>query len=200
MHPKLTGEAYDEITHLWESDSFNRENGVGAHRISLSFIEGSGKALDVGCGCNSRLMELLISSGFEYEGLDVSEKTISIIKNRNPDITFHHADICDWKNSQQYDFITAWDSIWHVPLNEQEQVLRKLTSALNKGGVLLFSFGGMEEASEHTNNEMGPTVYYATLGTNRYLKLLTQLGCIIRHLEYDQYPESHAYIIVQKLV
>ncbi len=28
--------------------------------------------------------------------------------------------------------------------------------------------------------------------------LLAEAGCICRHLEYDQYPELHLYIIAQK--
>ena len=30
------------------------------------------------------------------------------------------------------------------------------------------------------------------------LKLIDECGCICRHLEYDQYLESHLYLIVQK--
>ena len=65
--------------------------------------------------------------------------------------------------------------------------------------MLIFSFGGTEEPDEHTNELMGPEVYYATLGTNSYLKLIADGGCICMHLEYDQYPESHAYMIVKKI-
>jgi hypothetical protein len=28
--------------------------------------------------------------------------------------------------------------------------------------------------------------------------VLSEAGCICRHLEYDQYPESHLYLIAQK--
>jgi hypothetical protein len=45
---------------------------------------------------------------------------------------------------------------------------------------------------------MGPEVYYSTLGTQGFLSLLLQLGCQIKHLEYDQHPELHTYLIVEK--
>ena len=90
------------------------------------------------------------------------------------------------------------DSIWHIPLEQQAAVLTKLVANLNPGGVLIFSFGGTETADEHCDATMGPQVYYSTLGTHGFLDLLIKLGCSCRHLEFDQYPELHAYLIVQK--
>ena len=199
MHPKLTGEAYDKITHLWRNDRFNKENGMAQHKKSLAFFEARGRALDVGCGCSGRLAEFLSKEGFLYEGLDVSGEMINLARRQCPDVTFHQENICEWSIPKKYEFITAWDSLWHVPLEQHEQVISKLVSALSTGGVFRFSFGGTEEPDEHTNELMGPEVYYATLGTNSYLQLIADRGCICLHLEYDQYPELHAYMIVKKI-
>jgi len=198
MHPKLIGKAYDEITHLWNPDRFNAQNGIAQHQRALTFVDSRGKALDVGCGCNRRVLDYLDNEGFKYEGLDVSEKTIKLARQQHPEVVFYHEDICEWEITQKYDFITAWDSLWHIPLNEHQHVISKLLSALNPSGVLIFSFGGLEEPDEHTNQLMGPTVYYSTLGTFAYLRLVTELGGIIRHFEFDQYPEPHAYIVLQR--
>ena len=73
-----------------------------------------------------------------------------------------------------------------------------LIASLSSGGVLIFSCGGTEQAGEHSNTAMGPEVYYASMGINGFTELLLNAGCTIRHLEYDQYPELHAYFIVQK--
>ncbi len=198
MNPQEIGQIYDKITHLWESEDFNRKNGIEQHKRALSFAKNKGRALDVGCGCTGRFIDLLQNEGFSPEGVDVSEKMINLARERHPNIVFHHQDICEWDIEETYDFITAWDSIWHIPLKQQEKVLKKLVSSLNKDGVMIFSFGGTDEQGEHTDNFMGPEVYYSTLGTNGFLNLLMNLGCIFRHLEYDQYPELHTYLIVQK--
>jgi len=143
MNPSDIGKAYDQITHLWTRDAFDRANGITAHRKALQFVTTHrGVALDVGCGCTGRFAELLISEGFQVQGVDVSEKMISLSREKYPDITFHCADICQWQLPTRYDFITAWDSIWHVPLNRQQNVIEKLVNGLNPGGVLIFSFGG----------------------------------------------------------
>jgi len=43
---------------------------------------------------------------------------------------------------------------------------------LNVGGVFIFSFGGTAEEGFHTDNFMGPEVYYSSLGTNGFLKAI----------------------------
>jgi predicted TPR repeat methyltransferase len=198
MDPWKLGRAYDEITHLWERKDFNRANGIEAHERAIAFTQSRGRALDVGCGCTGRFITLMQEEGFKPEGVDVSEKMLELAARRHPEVTFHHQDICAWDIPEKYDFITAWDSIWHLPIAAQEPVLSKLVASLNPGGVLIFSFGGTEKPGDHTDDAMGPEVYYSSLGTNGLLQLLIGLGCMCRHLEYDQYPELHAFLIVQK--
>lgn len=198
MHPQETGKAYDRIAHIWQHDSFDSKNGIDQHKRALTFVKNRGKALDVGCGCTGRFIDLLLAEGFDVEGLDVSEKMITLARQRHPGIVFHQQDICEWQAHDKYDFITAWDSIWHIPFEQQEKVMTKLISCLRQNGVLLFSFGGTEEPGDHTDECMGPLMYYSSLGTNGFIKLSIKLGCICRHLEYDQYPELHSYLIIQK--
>lgn len=198
MKPTDTGKAYDQITHLWQSDKFNRENGIEAHKKALSFLATKTTALDIGCGCTGRFMDLLLSEGFIPEGVDVSAEKIRLAQQKHPDITFYQQDVCSWSIPKTYDFITGWDSIWHIPLAEQKNVLTKIVNRLNTGGVFIFSFGGTEEAGEHKDDFMGPEVYYSSLGTHRFINLMIELGCTIKHLEFDQHPELHAFMIVQK--
>lgn len=198
MDPSEIGSAYNQITHLWERQEFDRNNGIEQHKRALSFLKNGGRSLDVGCGSTGRFIELMQSHGLTPEGVDISAVMIELAQKRHPDIKFYLEDICEWVPPETYDFITAWDSIWHIPLAQQEKVLRKLVASLNTDGVLIFSCGGTDEQGEHKDNSMGPEVYYSTLGINGFLKLFIDLGCICRHLEYDQYPELHCYFIVQK--
>lgn len=198
MDPSDIGKAYNQITHLWETDEFNGSNGIEQHERAIAFLNSRGPALDVGCGCSGRFIDLLLSKGFEPEGIDVSPEMVRLARKKNPDINIHQEDICKWEITKKYDFITAWDSIWHVPLDQQELVITKLISSLNSNGVLIFTCGGTDKRSELKDDFMGPEVYYSTLGMNAYLNLFSSLGCICRHLEYDQYPELHTYFIVQK--
>lgn len=199
MTPDQTGKAYDQITGRWSREDFNREYGMEQHRRALMFSRQKRQALDVGCGCTGRFTELLLSEGFTVTGLDVSAKMIALARAQHPDVAFHHTDILSFSSDTRFDFITAWDSIWHVPLAEQRPVLSKIISLLKPGGIFIFSFGGTDSEGEHCNTAMGPEICYSSLGTNGFVSYLIANGCKIRHLEFDQYPELHSYLIVEKI-
>ncbi len=198
MNPHDIGKAYDQITHLWDDKVFDRSNGMAQHRRAIKFVAHRGKALDVGCGRTGRFIELLLNEGFSPQGLDISEEMLKLAQQRHPEIRFHQHDVCQWRSTETFDFITAWDSIWHIPLSQQKHVLRRLVESLNAHGILIFSFGGTQEENSHVDDFMGPQVYYSSLGVTGFLKQIMHLKCICRHLEFEEYPGTHAYLIVQK--
>lgn len=197
MHPSDLATSYDTIAHQWLEPHL-ATNGIRQHEHALKFREGGGLALDVGCGCSGRFIDLLTKHGYKIEGLDVSAQMIALARTRHPDTAFHHADICAWQPNQKYDFITAWDSIWHVLLAHHEDVLKKLCAALSPGGLFIWTTGGLDAPEEKQDSSMGPPVHYSALGIPRTLQVITEAGCICRHLEYDQPPEKHLFIIAQK--
>ena len=197
MQPNEIATSYDSIAHQWLEPHLTT-NGIRQHEQALRFRPRGGRALDVGCGCNGRFLRLLEHHNYEVEGLDVSAQMIALAKTRTPTATFYHADVCEWLPTQPYDFITAWDSIWHVPLECSENVLRKLCGALSPGGVFIWTMGGLDGPEEKRDSSMGPPIYYSVLGIPKTLQTLSEAGCVCRHLEYDQWPEKHVFMIAQK--
>ncbi len=198
MEPRQTAASYDKLAHHLADGAFLAKNGIAQHERAIQFSRGSGFAIDIGCGSNGRIIDLLLARGFEVEGLDISPEMLARAKQRHPNVLFHHADVCTWKLPRRYDFISAWDSIWHVPLDRQAAVLEKLCANLNLGGVLIFTTGGTDTPGHVTNPYQGQPLYHAALGIPKLLRLIDGLGCICRHLEYDQHPEGHLYLIIQK--
>lgn len=213
MTPEETGKAYDTITHLWTRPEFNQKNGVNAYKKALSFLPDSplqksnavaseaikkAYALDIGCGCSNRFVSLIESAGLIYEGIDVSKDMLAIASSQLPSHTFYCADVCTFTLPRRYSLISAWDSLWHIPLTQQVPLLKKLVEHLTDEGILLFSCGGTERRGQHTNTVMGPKIYYASLGLHRYLQILMDANCFVRHVEFDQHPELHTIVIVQK--
>ncbi len=198
MTPSEIASNYNQLADHWNSDTFPRLNGIEQHERAIAFLEEKRRALDVGCGSSGRIIDLLTSHGFDVEGLDYSPRMIELAKQRHPNIPLHQADICDWSLPRKYDFISAWDSIWHLPLASQEPVMKKIMQGLNPGGVFIFTSGGVDAPSEKVDSAMGPQMYYSVLGIPATLKLISESGCVCRHLEYDQYPELHLYVIAQR--
>lgn len=199
MQPSEIARSYDQIAHQWLEPHL-QTNGIAAFQRALQFLAPQHPrfALDVGCGCNTRFTHLLEAQGFQVEGVDVSAEMIALAKKNHPSGTFHSADICTWELPRQYHFISAWDSTWHLPLAEQAPVLKKLTAALAPGGVLILTTGGLDAPEEKHDSSMGVPVLYSVLGIPETLRILAECGCICRHLEYDQWPEKHLYVIAQR--
>jgi SAM-dependent methyltransferase len=199
MDPRETGRKYDSIAEDWLKPHL-QSNGLAALQRAIEFTITRGHALEVGCGCSGRFIEHLLEYEFAIEALDVSERMIELARPRQPAATYHVADIRSWDFPRAYDFISAWDCLWHVPISDQAQVHERILRALAPGGVFLFTMGGLDEPGEKTDAFMGPTMYYSTLGIPRMLEALAAAGCVCRHLEFDQRPEAHLVVIAQKLV
>ena len=189
------------LAERWRDGVFDPANGMRQHARALAFLapRPGAWALNVGCGCNTRFNPLMREHDLQLEGIDVSAQMIALARAADPAVVLHQADVCAWQPPRAYRFITAWDSIWHVPLAAQRALLLKLMAALEDGAIMVFSAGGLETAHEHVDASMGLDVYYGTLGVAGLLAVIAQAGCVCRHLEYDQYPELHLYLVVQRL-
>lgn len=191
------GEKYDKIARVWEEEHRNSEYGIWQIEKAISYCENKKTALDVGCGCGGRITELLVKEGFSITGIDASTEMIKIAKQKYPEINFFHADICEWQSDKKFDLITAWDSIFHLSYNEHKPVLIKLTSFLNPKGIIIYTFG--DDTGEHYSDWHNDSFRYSSIGINENIKTLIENNNEIKHLELDQYPEKHIFIIAKKL-
>lgn len=55
MNPSDIGEAYNQITHLWESENFNRLNGIEQHERAIAFVKSRAKHLMLGVAARGAL-------------------------------------------------------------------------------------------------------------------------------------------------
>ena len=196
MEPSALGKKYDKIAQWWHDQHIASSYGVSQFERAIGYAASGGKALDVGCGTGGRFVRTLESNNFLVTGLDVSKEMVRLASSNHPEHKFFHQDICSWDTEEKFDFIVAWDSIFHLPLVMQKPVVAKLCQFLAKGGVLIYTFGNAE--GEHTDQWHNDTFYYSSIGINENVELLINKGLSILHLELDQYPESHVYAIAKK--
>ena len=198
MKPEEIGLHYDRIARQWQKQHMHSTYGIAALERAIKFTENRSTALDIGCGSSGRFIEILIQNGFTPAGVDVSTEMIALASQRHPGVTFYAEDICTWQFPQKYDLIAAWDSTFHLPLGQQSPVLKKMCEGLNSRGVLIFTCGGTSGPEEISGEFDGETFDYSTLGVDPFLRLIMDFGCTCKHVEYDQYPENHVYVIAQK--
>ncbi len=198
MHPEDTAARYDRIAQWWQTQHQDSLYGVAQLERAIKYTPKNHLAIDIGCGSSGRFFKVLSEHGFQAEGLDISVEMINLAKKLHPNVTFYREDISAWNPPKSYSLIVAWDSTFHLPLDMQEEVVKKLCDALEGDGVLMFTCGGGYKHSEVSGAFQGQKFEYSTLGVNAFLKILNDHNCTCLHLEYDQYPENHVYIIAQK--
>lgn len=196
MEPSVLGTKYDKIAQWWYDQHVESSYGVNQLQRAVKFAPRGGKALDVGCGAGGRFIRVLESSNFSVTGLDVSKEMIRLASKNHPEHQFLHQDICSWETAEKFDFIVAWDSIFHLPLGMQKPVISKLCQLLTEGGAIIYTFGNAK--GEHTDQWHNDTFHYSSIGINENVQELLNNGLSILHLELDQYPEKHVYTIATK--
>lgn len=191
------GEKYDRIAGWWNDYHLKSDYGVAQFEKALSFVGAGRRALDVGCGSNARFISRLEAQGFQVTGIDASKAMIELAREHHPSSQFIEADICNWSSEERFDFIFSWTCLFHLPLDAQEPVLRKLCQHLSPNGVLMYDFGAGEPgAHEDVWHDM--VFPYSTIGINENLRILMEEGLETLHMELDQAPEKHSYIIARK--
>lgn len=191
------GELYDKIAIHWDEELKDSHYGLKQLELALQFVENKEKALDVGCGSGGRFIFKLRKEGFQVTGIDVSFEMIQLAKTKHPQCEFIHENILNWNLEEKYDLILAWDSLFHLPLNEQENVLKKLCNSLKINGIIFYTFG--DAVGEHYSDWHNEKFYYSSIGINENLKILMENNCECKHLALDQFPQSHVFLIAKKV-
>ena len=196
IQPPDIGQQYDAIAEWWQDYHQDSDYGVAALERALGFAAKGRRALDVGCGAGGRLIRRLEARDFDVTGVDASAKMIELARRNHPNGRFVQADISDWESRETFDFILAWDSLFHLPLNQQAPVLTKLCTMLADRGILLYSFG--DDTGTHRDRWRGQEFHYSSIGVPKNLEILRANGMRLLHLERDQFPEAHVVAIAQK--
>lgn len=198
MSSSSIGQKYDKIASWWNEYHLDSDYGLAQFEKALSYSINSRTALDVGCGSGGRFIRRLEKCGFGVTGLDTSKEMIALARRNHPESNFVQAEIQDWETEKTFDFILAWDSLFHLPLKAQHPVLSKLCRLLNPDGVLIHSFG--DAIGQHKDEWRGQEFPYSSIGIAQNIDIMRESGLTVLHLELDQFPESHVCSIAVKAV
>jgi len=191
------GLQYDKIAQWWNARQRDSDYGVAQVERALAMGAQGGRALDVGCGSGGRLIRRLTERKLDVTGLDISAEMIKLAKQNHPDCQFIHGDIRSWETDIKFDFILAWDSLFHLPLDEHKPVLSKLCQWLSPDGIMIHTFGNAKGA--HSDTWRDQVFHYSSIGIAKNIEVLHENNMALMHLELDQFPEKHVYIISKKL-
>lgn len=145
--------------------------------------------LDIGCGTGYPISSYLSSQGFQVTGIDISEEMIKQAKQLGlPNANFLVENILNFNSEEKYDAIIAFDSIWHVEHDKQEEVYRIISSLIAPGGVFLFTHG--KKDGEFISTWWGESFYHSALDLEKVHELLKRNGFEILYSIEDYVEET----------
>lgn len=109
------------------------------------------KVLDLGCGAGyeSRRLHNL---GASVVGIDISEKSLSIAKERNPEIKFYkHSLLDDYSHIGKFDAIACIGVLLHIEEQDLKLAFENMSKALNDNGYLMINVNDRTEKTLYAN-------------------------------------------------
>lgn len=111
---------------------------VGVIKRNLLSVKHRPRLLD--CGCHvGRYIEMFQKAGFDYIGVDQSEKVIEIAKRYHPNDKFIASFLWDIHFDKEFDVAVCVAVLQHNVLEEKKKILPKICKALKSGGIFFMA-------------------------------------------------------------
>lgn len=175
---------YDEVSEWFNENRSNHLIELKYLQELLSHLPEKSEILDLGCGTGKPIMEYFLSQNYRVTGVDASWKMLEIAKSNFPNNEFYLMDMRSLKIERKYDAIIAWHSFFHLPVDDQEKLIPKLSNLLNPNGLFLFTSGPENGISWGKIN--GQHLFHASMSESQYKKLLQNNNFkVIKHVVQD---------------
>ena len=172
--PDRIAEHYDRNAHAF--DLARRRDFVEQHWLDrfLLAVPRDGHILDLGCGGGEPVDSYLIDTGHQLTGVDVSEKMIALCRTRFGRHIWLRADMRKAAMGRTFHGVLAWDSLFHLPHQDQADMIQKIAGWLERGGAFLFNSGPAH--GEAIGEQFGDPLYHASLDPHEYRELFRLFG------------------------
>lgn len=137
MGNKSTLEYYNKSAVEFYKSTVNVEFST-MQNFFLSKLEKGAFILDFGCG-SGRDTKYFIEQGYHVEAVDGSWELCKLASEYTG-ITVKNMLFDELSEIEKYDAIWACSSILHLPINEMEDVMKKMSAALKSNGIIYASF------------------------------------------------------------
>lgn len=166
--------SYNKICKKWSE--FRKSTSINKCIVDFAKnLKSNASVLDIGCGSGYPISSYLSKQGFQITGIDISEEMIKQAKQLDlTNATFLVEDILKFNTEKKYDAIIAFDSIWHIEHDKQEQVYQIISSLIVPGGLFLFTHG--KKDGEVISTMWGESFYHSALDLEKVHELLEQNG------------------------
>jgi SAM-dependent methyltransferase len=174
----------DSIVDLYErnAQAYDRDRGRSLEERAwldrfLSHMRPESTVLDLGCGMGEPIARYLIERGVMVVGVDASPAMIQRCRARFPESEWIVADMRELELGRCFDGVLAWDSFFHLSMDDQRGMFPRFASHARRGAPLMFTSG--TEEGEAIGSYCGEPLYHASLALAEYEQLLTTNGFVL---------------------
>ena len=135
---------YDEYIKYQLETAFNERQCALFEKMKLSGLNTKSGVLEIGCGIGTvtALISSIVKKG-KITALDISPKSIEVAKKKvvnQSNIIFLAEDILTYNfENQNFDFITLFDVLEHIPMEEHGKLFQKLSTLMHSDSILLIN-------------------------------------------------------------
>lgn len=163
----------------------------------ISLLSPGGELLDVGCGTGIPVVRFLVDAGFGVTGVDISSSMLELARVHVPEARFTKMDMRRLGfDASRFDGISAFYSFFHVPKEEQFQVLVSFHRLLRQDGLLLFCSGA--NAWEGIQDFHGAQMFWSNPDREVTRKLVIDAGFVVILSEVREYGGENQYWVMAR--
>lgn len=179
---------YDRISTAYRDDvgSTNAEYPLWLHTYLFPRLTSSAKVLDLGCG-NGVPATRMLAERFDVTGVDISDAQIARARQLVPGGTFIRADMTSLELPREsFHAIVVFFALIHVPIEEQRDLLGRVSRWLVPGGLFLATVG--HEICTNVGDFYGAPMYWSHADAPTYVHWLNDAGIDV--VEQEFIPEE----------
>ena len=194
-----------EVRKFYEENAAAFDRDRGRHLMERAYLDAllalidaqNRHVLDLGCGAGEPIARYLIDAGCRVTGVDASSAMIALSAERFPAMAWMVGDMRTLALDKRFGAIVAWDSFFHLPVEDQRAMFPIFRAHIAPRGLLLFTSGPAH--GEAINDLYGQPLYHASLDAEEYRRLLAGNGFeVLRHAVEDPQCGRHTVWLAQQ--
>lgn len=180
----LVEQGYDAVAEPYHAWMGARVNTTRSEYLDTLYthLPKNAKVLELGCGAGVPVTQNLVAQGYDVTGVDISSAQVDLGRKHVPEATFIHSDMMSLSfEPGTFDAIVAFYSIFHLPKDEQGQMIGKISGWLKNGGWALFNLHFDEGDTSRENwIKPGVTMFSSGLGVEGNKEMLRKDGAALK--------------------
>lgn len=195
----IKGMPHDRIIDLYErrARDYDRDRSRSLQEKGwldsfLQRVRPTGTILDLGCGMGEPVGRYLLDQGYQVVGVDSSVTLIELCRTRFPLAEWLVGDMRCLDLGRRFDGILAWDSFFHLNMDDQRGMFARFAAHADPGAPLMFTSGPSE--GEAIGSYREEPLYHASLAPLEYRDLLAKAGFVVRAHRADD-PDCGGHTI-----